>query len=212
MISANNCRQGFTLIEMSIASVLMALLALILSESSRTLGRATVDLIARAQLAQEMDFAAAALSRDLGGCVVNSVGQTDTTFFPISKETAPPSAYFMTPRGTTSGNSIQWRLDNNDEITYRLDASNSDLWKRNNLIRIYHDESENKDTTFTVARNVDSFLATWSSDGKTLSIGIDFSCNFRYGESINAPTFDRTQSIVKRTCVFVTNMPSPKQL
>lgn len=208
MFSANNRRQGFTLIEMSVAAVLMALLALILSESSRTLGRATVDLIARAQLAQEMDFVAAALSRDLGGCVVNSLGQTATTFFPISTDTAPPSAYFIAPRDTTSVSSIHWRLDNNDEITYQLDTSNSDAWKRNNLVRVYYHNIGNTTTAFTVARNVDNFQSRWDSVKSVLTITIDFSCN--YPPATLTPTSDdRTHSIVKRTSVLVVNKPSP---
>jgi prepilin-type N-terminal cleavage/methylation domain-containing protein len=204
MMSTKNCRKGFTIIEGVVASALMGVLALILSSAWGSVGKATVDLIARVQLAQEMDFAAAALSRDLGGCVANFTGQSAT--FPIVRS----ATTFITPTGTDEmSSSIQWILDNNDEITYELDTSNPDLWKRNNLVRRYHDETESEDTTFTVARNVDGFQASWSPDGERLSIRIDFSCNFRYGESSNAPTYDRTRPIVKRTCVLVTNISNP---
>lgn len=203
MISTNNRRKGFTIIEGVVASALMGVLALILSSAWVSVGRATVDLIARVQLAQEMDFAAAALSRDLGGCVANFTGQPAT--FPIVR-----SATFVLPTGTDESSSIQWTLDNGDTITYELDTSNSDLWKRSNLVRMYHDESAGEDTTFTVARNVDSFQASWSPDGKRLSIEIKFSCNYRYRDSSGAPTYDRTHSIVKRTCVLVTDTDDPR--
>ena len=56
------------MIEVTIVSGLMAFLALLLSNAwVGGIGKATVDLIARAQLAQEMDIATMALGRDLGG-------------------------------------------------------------------------------------------------------------------------------------------------
>lgn len=147
-----------------------------------------------------MDFVAASLSRDLGGCVVNSKGQTATTTFPIDAST------FIAPTDTTPSSSIKWKLDNTDTITYQLDTSNSDLWKRNNLVRIYHAAGKNPDAQFTVARNVDGFQASWSSDGSTLTITVDFSCNYRPSDPTASDA--RTQSIVKRTCVLVVNKPS----
>jgi hypothetical protein len=71
-------RHGFTLIELTIASSLTILIALMLSTSWFMLNRPTHSLIAWGQLFQEMDIATNMLARDLGGCLpdyVNIQGQ-----------------------------------------------------------------------------------------------------------------------------------------
>ena len=60
-------RNGFTLVEMTIASSLTVLLALMLSTSWVLLNRPTSSLVAWGQLFQEMDIAVTSLARDLGG-------------------------------------------------------------------------------------------------------------------------------------------------
>ena len=202
MIFARYRRKGFSVIEMSVATGLLALLSLIISESWHGLGKATVDLIVRAQIAQEMDFVAAALSRDLGGFATDST--TPTT--PINTIT------IATPPGTTDSNSICWQLDNGDTITYQLASSDQDAWKHNNLVRIYYSKFNKVTTRFNVARNVDTFQATWNPDGPvlTLTLTITFSCNYLPPDPTASDA--HTKPIIKRTCVFVTYMPSPKQL
>ena len=195
-------RKGFTIIEMSVATGMMALLALVLSYSWRSLGKATVDLIARVQLAQEMDFAVAALSHDLGGCVVNSVG---TATFPFVKS----NTLFIYPTSSTSSSTIAWRLDNDDTISYELDTSSeasSTEWKHNLIRRYTPKVGDSK--IFTVAKNVDSITASWDANDN-LVIKIEFSCNYK---SLNSQgKQDRTRSILKRACKLVTSVPSPKE-
>ncbi len=58
---------GFTLVEMTIASMLTVLLAMMLSTSWVLMNRPTSSLIAWGQLFQEMDVAVTTLTRDLGG-------------------------------------------------------------------------------------------------------------------------------------------------
>ena len=63
-----NRRKGFTLVELMVVSVLMAVLAVLLSSAWVGVGRTAAGLIGRSQLVQERDLAVVALSRDLGGC------------------------------------------------------------------------------------------------------------------------------------------------
>jgi type II secretory pathway component PulJ len=60
-------RNGFSLVEVSVACVLTAFLAIMLSTTWRLLIPSTADLIVWGQLFQEMDIAMATLGRDLGG-------------------------------------------------------------------------------------------------------------------------------------------------
>jgi prepilin-type N-terminal cleavage/methylation domain-containing protein len=215
MIFVKSRPRGFTIIEMSVATGLMALLALVLSFGWQSLGRATVDLIARTQIAQEMDFTVAALSHDLGGCVVNAEGQTATTSFPITSDNAvtvfqaPPSS------GTVSASDgtqipIKWTLDNGDRVEYDIETSpetSTTEWKHN-LVRNYYNKKDDKTTKFTVAKNVDSVETCWDSN-KNLVIKVVFSCNYHV---LTGGKQDRTQSIIKRSCKLVTNMPSPREI
>ncbi len=63
--------KGFTLLEVTITSGLMALLAMMISAAWTSVGRSSTDLIVRGRLFQEMDLAVSALSRDLGGSLAD---------------------------------------------------------------------------------------------------------------------------------------------
>lgn len=67
MRRARRRQNGFTLLDVATASALTAALAITLSSTWILFGRPTSSLIAWGQLFQEMDIAAATLSRDLGG-------------------------------------------------------------------------------------------------------------------------------------------------
>ena len=71
MMPMPNHRTGFSLVELTVVSVLMAVLALLLSSAWVGVGRTAAGLIGRSQLVQERDLAVVALSRDLGGCLVD---------------------------------------------------------------------------------------------------------------------------------------------
>lgn len=60
-------RHGFTVFEVMIVSGLMVMLVMLLSAAWSGFGRPTVDLMARCQMAQEMNLAAAFLASDFGG-------------------------------------------------------------------------------------------------------------------------------------------------
>jgi len=59
---------GFTIVEVTVASALMAFLALLLSTAWIDLGWPAAALIRRGQCEQEIAMAVASLARDLGGC------------------------------------------------------------------------------------------------------------------------------------------------
>jgi type II secretory pathway pseudopilin PulG len=183
--------KGFTVLEVTVASVLSVLLALLLSSAWMSVGKSIADLHARSQLAQEMDFAVAAISSDLGGWPANPQGQ-------------PVEAGSCTVDATNFVLTIN--LTNRDTITYQIDASNSDAWNHNDLIRTYHTAAQSQSQSFTVARNVDNFYPSINSDGTQLTLRIDFSCNYP-PQSLVPTSADRENSLIKRTCVLVTNLP-----
>jgi type II secretory pathway component PulJ len=73
-------RSGFSLVEVSVACVLTAFLAVMLSTTWLLLMPSTADLITWGQLFQEMDISMATLGRDLGGSLPDNahVGQKKT--------------------------------------------------------------------------------------------------------------------------------------
>ncbi|MFI5460974.1 MAG: hypothetical protein ACHRXM_36660 [Isosphaerales bacterium] len=66
---------GFTVVELTIVSGLMTLLALLLAASWRGFCRPAFDAASRCRIAQEANLAAAALARDLGGSLSNPEGR-----------------------------------------------------------------------------------------------------------------------------------------
>jgi prepilin-type N-terminal cleavage/methylation domain-containing protein len=64
-------RRGFSLIEISIATTLVVMLAMLLSAAWTMLGKPMIQTVALCTIAQEADVALAYLSSDLGGCPPN---------------------------------------------------------------------------------------------------------------------------------------------
>ncbi len=189
---------GFAIVEMLITAGMMTILAMVFSSSWNSLGKTTNNVIARVQLAQEMDFTAAALSRDLGGCLTDPTpAAKNAVAFPNwSCNTSDPKNHILKiPVGNAAG----------DIIIYRRDTGNANVWLRNNLVRIYADSTETELRRFTVAKNVDEMTLDPDTVAKTLTIKVDFSCNYRPSEP-TAPTA-RSYSLIKRTCVLVAGRP-----
>ena len=69
-------RSGFSLVEVSVACVLTAFLAVMLSTTWRLLMPSTTDLIVWGQLFQEMQIAVAAIGRDAGGALPEDCSRT----------------------------------------------------------------------------------------------------------------------------------------
>ena len=72
-------RDGFTLVEVMVVSVLTAFLAVLLSACWRGFGPTATDAIARCRIAQEMNLTVNTLARDLGGNLGISGGSLDTS-------------------------------------------------------------------------------------------------------------------------------------
>ena len=60
-------RRGFSLIEMTVVTFMLALLALMMAGAWKAFGRPAVDADARCRIAQEASLAAESLARDLSG-------------------------------------------------------------------------------------------------------------------------------------------------
>ena len=72
MTRCRSHRAGFTLLEATVVSALMGMLAAILSSAWAGFGRPTTDVIARARVVREMNLAVDCLARDLGGSLANN--------------------------------------------------------------------------------------------------------------------------------------------
>lgn len=79
MRARSRIRNGFTLLEVMVASIVMSLLVMLMAQAWSGLGRPTVDMAIRGRLAQEAGLAAAALAGDLGGYLSNPEGRLGTT-------------------------------------------------------------------------------------------------------------------------------------
>src|SRR5262245_60568788 len=69
-------RRGFSFVEVTIVSGLMAVLAVLLANAWYGLGHPLVETVIRARLAQEANLALNALSRDLGGSLSDADAST----------------------------------------------------------------------------------------------------------------------------------------
>jgi type II secretory pathway pseudopilin PulG len=172
-------RNGFTLLEATVVSGLMAFLAVLVSSAWVGVGRPAADLIARAQLAQEIDMAVASLSRDLGGSLGNptarlggkSVGKWIGWMQPASAQ-----LWLCYDGGTDPDGLPNWGSPDST-IVYQLDSDALVRWDR--------DSGE----TFTVARNVDSMEIT--AEGAD---AVRIVLSFRYRQ-------------LTRTCTLIARMP-----
>ena len=72
-------RNGYTLVELTIAGALTVFLAVVISSTWRAFSRPASSLIAWSQLFQEMDLAVATLARDLGGSLPEYTGADPAT-------------------------------------------------------------------------------------------------------------------------------------
>ena len=86
--------RGFTIIEMVVATFLVALLALLLAAAVATFARPAAEVDGRTRLALEASLAAEALARDLGGYLV------DTSSAPGNLQQYPFSSWSLSSDGS----------------------------------------------------------------------------------------------------------------
>lgn len=164
MISPRH-RRGFTLLEALSVSGLMAGLAMLLAATWAGLGRPAAALIARSQLVQERDLAAAALSRDLGGCLVvpNPTDGTRDLLRFVDWRTLGQDLQICYGAPPDPGDPTCWAAPNT-VIHYLLQS--------NTLVRC--DETAVPATQFTVARNVDSMTVTPVGDNMHIVLSFKY--------------------------------------
>ncbi len=166
------------MVEVTIVSGLMVFLAMLLASAWITVCKSTVNMTARTELAQEMDFASASLSRDLGGSLYLAGSGTTAKFSGWSAQ---------------NGNT-QLELDfDGHTITYFV---NSYVLVRRDL-----NTATLTYTDFSVAKDVAWLTVTPNGDSSTMTIQIDFAC-YRGADAA------RTNPLLKRTCVLVAARPS----
>lgn len=170
----HQCRPAFTLAEVMVVSFLTTMLAVILSDVWAGLGRPLVEATARAQIAQEVNLAAAALSRDFGGTLPGAEGQqgglADGKLIG-HMEPAGTSLRLCFDGGLVPNGLADW-ADPDTVITYEVQDGNLVRW------------NENSGTTFIVARYVRQMQV--ADDG----IGVEIRLTFVYRN------LDRTYTLV----------------
>lgn len=139
-------RAGFTLLEATVVSGLMAVLAAILSSAWAGFGRPTTDVIARARVVREMSLAVDCLARDFGGSIANNEGRLGA-----KKQGAfvgwllPGSGQlWLCFDGGTEPNGLADWASPDRVIVYMLEGDRLVRW------------DQNANTTFTAARDLDA--------------------------------------------------------
>jgi prepilin-type N-terminal cleavage/methylation domain-containing protein len=204
-------RNGFTLIELTIASLLTALLALMLSTSWVMLNRPTSSLIAWGQLFQEMDIAVTALTRDLGGGLSDYCNKDN----PLQEKWLGTKAQGLLVACETNSDGDRLRLkfdgDGSSDpwtITYYVDVDDSDYVdiddsdnNRNTLVRQldYTDRdppNSMRTSIFRVANDIKKMTVvdeTPSDPNGNLRITLTFQFHRKY----------ETMSLI-RECILIT--------
>jgi type II secretory pathway pseudopilin PulG len=142
-------KKGFTILEVTIVSGLMAFLSMLIASTWAGMGRPTGYLIRRGQCMQEMELVIATLAHDLGGYQADYSNTVDSVSQPGTKKGGRFTGW------VAGSSSLQLTFyDETDlkdySITYSLDTVHN-LLKR----------TKSKDnTSYTVARNITAFTVT----------------------------------------------------
>jgi type II secretory pathway pseudopilin PulG len=169
-------RTGFTIVEITVVCVLSVVLAVIVSSAWTGMGRAAADLIGRSQLVQERDVAVAALSRDLGGCLLDPLARTgDKTKGRWLSWTCPTNATLTTNQDLlltfNTGTTAAGIPLPNTTIRYLAIADPDPNSSTLLLVRRMNDDAP---TQFTVAKNVHSMFVTINPTDNSARITICF--------------------------------------
>lgn len=137
-------RFGFSIIEVSVASVLMVLLSLLISSAWIGLGRPLLETTYRCRIAQEASLAVTSLARDLGGCLPDNSGSTGTKqHYRLVGRTQPSGTelWLCFDGGTTPNGQADWSSPDIVVVYQAVDDA---------LVRTV----SNSGAEFIVARNV----------------------------------------------------------
>ncbi|MBN1590907.1 MAG: prepilin-type N-terminal cleavage/methylation domain-containing protein [Pirellulales bacterium] len=154
-------RNGFTLIEAAVVSVLLSLLVVLLSTAWVGLGQPSVDAMERCRLLQEAQMATLSLAEDLRGSVPTKI-VTGVTFDPPEDTVAGGLAGVT----TTDGSDLTIGFaDSAKNVTYRMSTPTDNLGD-NRLLRI------NGTNKFVVAKDLEAMNVTVGAD---VTIDLTFS-------------------------------------
>ena len=159
-----SCRRGFTLMETTLVSVLMTVLAIILSAAWTGFERPTISVIARARLAREMTLAVDCLARDLGGSLANAdarLGEKQQAAFVGWLLPGDGQLWLCFDGGSLPNGEADWTTPDT-VVVYMLDGDRLIRW------------DQMADTTFVAARNVAA--VNFSLQGDELQIGLTLTC------------------------------------
>jgi type II secretory pathway component PulJ len=148
-------RSGYTLVEVTVACILTALLAILLSTTWQLLMPSTADLIAWGQLFQEMDVAVTAISRDAGGSLPDD-GHAGTKaqglLLQCRKTFDVNGDHFQLcfDGGDPPDGNADWGTPDDTVVDYYVDRDSKTLIRSN----------QKTGESFTVAKNVDRMDVT----------------------------------------------------
>jgi prepilin-type N-terminal cleavage/methylation domain-containing protein len=157
-------RRGFSLVEVSIVSGLMAVLAVMLANAWSGLGRPLLEAAVRTRLAQEADLALASLSRDLGGYLSDTVGRTGgkATYLFVGRLQPGGSQLWLCFDGGSSPNGQADWAPPDTVISYEVVGNALVRW------------DQTAGTSFVVARNVNSFQLQDLGNELQISLTLSF--------------------------------------
>ncbi len=164
-------RRGFSMMEMIVASMLAALLGMLLAQACVTFGRPALEVEARARISQESILAAQSLACDLGGFLADSPGRTG-----IYPQTSPPSPYQFvdwdfsqgSPPGTVLLLNFQG-LSSGEPIVIKYELLGNQLVRSNSSTGL----------TTTIANYVTGFTVE-PDPGNASCVQINITIAFRY--------------------------------
>jgi hypothetical protein len=201
----NRC--GFTLAEVTLVTGLTVFLAVLLSSVWKNINLFTTDAVGRGQLMQEMDLAAAALSRDLAGSLPVLASST----FSGSSDGKPDSGRWIAwlhpgntelklcyDGGTCPDGAADWTGTVDTVIRYYLDPDpNTDITTK---VLVRENACDLPPTKFIVARNLDSMTveAGAGTDAGFILITLQFKYQQRSGNKYFGPVYLRKYTLQAR--------------
>ncbi len=189
-----NAPRGFTLLEITITSGLTVFLAILLSSVWGGIEKFTADAIGRGQLVQEIDFAVASLSRDLGGGLPVLAAQTFIGGKPdhdrwIGWQHPDDSELWLCfDGGTCPDGAADWSGTTDSIIRYALENDPDPNAATKVLVR--EDQSVSPARKFVAARNLEDMSV--EDEENFIKITLRFKFQQRSGGRYFGPEYQRT--------------------